>query len=117
MEFPLHRSRASPRRLARRALRPRAREVRASDQRLRTDSTGTRGITLVAQHRPTADADARALSAPRHSTATRRDARRANERDARVDPFEPRRAAREETTVERAREEDAERFFERWMSC
>ena len=112
--------RARHRAVSRVALCGRARaSPRASDQRLRTHSTGTRGITLVAQsqHRPTADADARALSAPRHSTATRRDARRANERDARVDPFEPRRAAREETTVERAREEDAERFFEGWMSC
>ena len=76
MEFPRHRSRASPRRLARRALRSRESDVPASDHRLRTDSTGTRAITLVAY------------------TPTRG----------------PRRASREETTVERAREDNAERF-------
>ena len=109
MEFPRHRSRASPRRLARRALRPRAREVRAWDQRLRTDSARTREITLVACHRRRTRAHCR-----HRAIRTRLDARRANERDAsddaRVDPSGPRRAAREETTVERAREDDAERF-------
>ncbi len=109
MEFPRHRSRASPRRLARRALRPRAREVRAWDQRLRKNSNRTREITLVAYHRLRTRAHCR-----HRAIRTRLDARRANERgtrdDARVDPFGPRRASREETTVERAREDNAERF-------
>ncbi len=109
MEFSRHRSRASPRRLARRALRPRAREVRAWDQRLRTDSDRAREITLVAYHRFRTRAHCR-----HRAIRTRLDARRANERDtsddARVDLFGPRCASREETTVERAREDNAERF-------
>ena len=122
MEFSLHRSRASPRRLARRALRPRAREGTrlGSTTRLGTDATGTRGITLVAYHRP----DRGPTAQCRHrATRPRRDARRANERTRRerrrkpsIRP-NPRRAAREETTVERAREEEKGEIFEGWMSC
>jgi len=56
-----------------------------------------------------------------HSTATRRASNeRTNETRATtqtVDPSEPRRAAREETTVERAREEEKGEIFEGWMSC
>ena len=70
---------------------------------------------------PTRPRTDRAMSAPRHSTATRRASNeRTNETRATtqtVDPSEPRRAAREETTVERAREEEKGEIFEGWMSC
>jgi len=97
--------------------RARARE-RASDQRL--DSGPTRPGPAGSHWWRTTPTD-RAMSAPRHSTATRRASNeRTNETRATtqtVDPSEPRRAAREETTVERAREEEKGEIFEGWMSC
>ena len=114
--------RARHRAVSRVALCGRAREGTrlGSTTRLGTDATGTRGITLVAYHRP----DRGPTAQCRHrATRPRRDARRANERTRRerrrkpsIRP-NPRRAAREETTVERAREEEKGEIFEGWMSC
>ena len=100
--------------------RARARE-RASDQRLDSGPTrpGPAGSHWWRTTDPTADRPRNVGTAPLDRDATR--VERTNERDAsddaRVDPSEPRRAAREETTVERAREEEKGEIFEGWMSC
>ena len=99
--------------------RARARE-RASDQRLDSGPTrpGPAGSHWWRTTDPTADRPRNVGTAPLDRDATR--VERTNETRATtqtVDPSEPRRAAREETTVERAREEEKGEIFEGWMSC
>ena len=67
---------------------------------------------------PTADRPRNVGTAPFDRDATRVERTKETRATTQtVDPTEPRRAAREETTVERAREEEKREIFEGWMSC